>query len=48
MHLDVSALLLLPKGKSAQKVEEPANLLGCKVVHIVQDSLYQIQLSDNN
>ncbi len=48
VHLDVRCLLLLPKGKSAQKVEESADLLGCEVVHVVQDSLNQIQRSAKN
>lgn len=48
VHLDVRSLLLLPKGQSAQKVEESANLLGCEVVHIIQDSLCQILSSVKN
>lgn len=48
MHLDVRSLLLLPKGQSAQKMEESADLLGCEVVHVVQDSLYQISGSVKN
>lgn len=48
VHLDVRALLLVPKGQSAQKVEESADLLGCEVVHVVQDSLHQISCSVKN
>lgn len=40
-HLDVRPLLLWPKGQSAQEVEESADLLGCEVVHVVQDPLYR-------
>ena len=43
MHLNVRSLLLLPKSQSAKEVEESANLLWREVVHIVQNSLYQIQ-----
>lgn len=42
VHLDVRSLLLLTKGQPAQKVEQSADLLGCEVVHVVQDSLYHI------
>lgn len=48
VHLDVRSLLLLPKGQPAQKVEESADLLGCEVVHVVQDSLCQISHSVKN
>lgn len=40
LHLNVSSLLLLPKGQSAQKVEDSADLMGREVVHVVQDSLH--------
>lgn len=48
VHLDVRSLLLLPKCQSAQKVEESADLLGCEVVHVVQDSLCQTLCSVKN
>lgn len=41
-HLDVRPLPLLPKGQSAQKVEESADLLKCEVVHVVQNPLHQM------
>lgn len=48
VHLDVRPLLLLPEGQSAQDVEESADLLWCEVVHVVQDSLYQVLCSVEN
>lgn len=47
-YLDVTSLLLLPEGQSAKKVEESADLLGCEVVHVVQDSLCQTLCSVKN
>lgn len=41
LHLDIRSLMLLPEGKSTQEVEKPADLLGCEVVHVVQDPLCQ-------
>lgn len=48
VHLDVRSLLLLPKGQSAEEVEESADLLGCEIVHVVQDSLNKISCSVRN
>lgn len=33
------ALLLLSEGQATEQVEEPADLLGSQVVHVVQDTL---------
>ena len=47
LHLNVSSLLVLPKGQFAQKVEDSADLMGREVVHVVQDSLHQKLCSVN-
>lgn len=33
------ALLLLSEGQATEQVEEPADLLGSQVLHVVQDTL---------
>lgn len=38
-NLDVSDLLLLPKGQCAKKIEEFTDLLGSEIVHVIQDTL---------
>lgn len=35
----MAAVLVLSKGQRAEQVEEPADLLGRQVVHVVQDAL---------
>lgn len=35
VYLDVRAMVLRPKGQHAEEVEEPADLLGRQVVHVV-------------